>query len=83
MGLTTFWPTYFGRGAVRGLKDRVVIADVGGAGEAKPADQPRGEVADDVAEHVLGHKDVVVVGALERATCTWRRCWLPRQSMPG
>eukprot|EP00754_Rhynchopus_humris_P012258 Rhum_TRINITY_DN14277_c21_g1::Rhum_TRINITY_DN14277_c21_g1_i1::g.77900::m.77900 len=50
-----------GGGAVRRLEDGVVVADVAGRREAESADHLRGEVGEDVAEHVLGHDDVVLL----------------------
>ena len=49
-----------GRGAVAGLEHRVRVADVGGGRHAHAADQPGGEVGEDVAEHVLGDQHVEV-----------------------
>ncbi len=49
-----------GRGAVAGLEHRVLVADVGRGRHPHAADQPGGEIGQDVAEHVLGHQHVEI-----------------------
>src|SRR5262249_61784231 len=49
-----------GGGAMTGLKHRVRVADVGRGRHAHAADQARGQIRDDVAEHVLHHHHVEV-----------------------
>ncbi len=51
-----------GRRAVARLEQPVRVADVGRRRHAHAADQPRGQVGQDVAEHVLGDHHVVVPG---------------------
>ena len=53
----------FGRGAVRGFKDRVAIADVGAGSDAETADLRCCCVGDVVAVEVGGGEDAVVLGA--------------------
>ncbi len=52
------------RRAVDRLEDGDLIAVVAAAGEAEPADEARGEVADDVAVEVRGDHDVELGGRL-------------------
>ena len=54
-----------GRGAVDRLEDRRLGADVGPRRHPEPADQPRREVADDVAVQVRQHEDVVQLRLLD------------------
>ena len=65
IGLTLFWPAYFGRRAVRRLEDRDVRAEVAAGREAEPADQAGAEVGDDVAVEVRQHEHVVLLGPLD------------------
>ena len=51
--------------AVRGLEDGELVAEVGAGREAEAADQAGAQVADDVAEHVLGDEHGVVLRVLE------------------
>ena len=49
---------------MRGLEHGRVGADVGARRHAEPADEPRGEIGDDVAVQVGEHEHVVLLRAL-------------------
>src|ERR1700694_5697855 len=53
-----------GRGAMHRLEDRDLSADIGRRREAKPTDQCRGEVAEDITIHVCRHDDIELLWAL-------------------
>ena len=53
------------RRPVHRLEDRRPAAEVGRRREPEPADEPRGEVAEDIAVHVGGHDDVELLGPLD------------------
>ena len=48
----TSWPAYFGRGAVRGLEDGDLVADVGAGRHAQAADLGRARIGEVVAVEV-------------------------------
>ena len=54
-----------GSGAVTGLEDGAIGADVAGGGHAHAADDAGGEVGEDVSEHVFGDDDVEGFGTLD------------------
>ena len=66
IGLTLYMPGVLGRGAVTGLEDRQLLADVARAAKAQPAHHLRRQVRDDVAEHVGGHQHIIVLRVLQQ-----------------
>ncbi len=66
VGLTLFWPVYFGALPWVGSKTAASCADVGAGGHAQAADQPGAQVAEDVAVEVGQHEHVVQLGLLHQ-----------------
>ena len=58
-------PLVLGGGSVCGLEDGSVLADVRARRDPEAADEPGGEVADDVAVEVRQHQDVELLGPLD------------------
>ena len=64
VGLTRFWPVYFGAEPCVASKTAHVGADVAAGRHAEAADQAGSQVADDVAVEVRQHEDVELLGPL-------------------
>ena len=64
IGLTLFWPAYFGAEPCVGSKTAASLAEVRAGREAEAADQAGAEVGDDVAVEVRQHEHVVLLGPL-------------------
>ncbi len=65
IGLTLFWPAYFGAEPCVGSKTATPLAEVRAGRDAEAADQSGGEVGDDVAVQVRQHHHVVLLGPLD------------------
>ena len=65
VGFALFWPAYFGAEPWTGLEDGRRVADVRPRRDAEAADEPGGEVADDVAVQVRQHEHVVQLRLLD------------------
>ena len=64
VGLTLFWPLYLGAEPCVASKTADVGADVAARRDAEAADEPGGQVADDVAVEIRQHEHVELLRAL-------------------
>ena len=56
-------------GAVGGLEDGMPVADVGGRRHPHAADESRGQVGQDIAEHIFSHEHVELLRLLHEIEC--------------